>query len=291
MSPRVPPNHRDPFAPLHGDSENHGAAQAASAFSQETFSPGISPSTATHTTLAQATIQAEQALMPFLAHLDELRARLIVSVLAWLACTVLAFAYSNPLITILQSMAPQGVAFVQLAPGEVLGVSVRLAMMGGLMLALPVWLFHALRFVLPGLHAGESRAVLATVLGGSVLFMLGLAFAYLALIPVSLEFLLGYGQQVAHSQMSIAEYVNFCTLLFVVCGLMFELPLLLIGLSFTGVVNSHKLASQWRWVTVWVFVAAALLTPTQDPVTLTLVAAVLMALYGVSWLVIRLLGR
>lgn len=231
------------------------------------------------------------AAMPLTAHLGELRRRVLMSALAWAVGLALAFWQAPVLIGALKRLAPVSVAFVQLTPGEAFMASLNVALMAGTSLASPVILYHALRFVLPGLRARERRWVLVSVVLGCGLFLLGVAFAYVGVLPPALAFLMAYGQEIAASQMSIARYVAFCLSVLVLCGLTFECPLALLALSLAGVVTSRQLAAHWREAVVAIFLLAAVLTPSQDPLTMVIVGGALLGLYALTLLPMRWLGR
>lgn len=229
--------------------------------------------------------------MTMLEHLEELRRRIVTSVISLVLGIVIAFSGVTPAMNILKILAPPDSHFIQLTPGEVFMSAFRLATFMGIALASPVILYQLLRFILPGLKPHESRFLLWMVLGGAFLFLGGMVFGYYAVLPPTLEWLLGFGAEVAEVNMSIGRFVEFCTGMILLCGVLFELPVLLFLLSFTHLVNSHKLLSQWRMATIIIFVAAAVLTPSQDPLTLSVVGGALMALYFLSVMSIRLCGR
>ncbi|WP_373532816.1 twin-arginine translocase subunit TatC [Vampirovibrio sp.] len=229
--------------------------------------------------------------MPMVDHITELRNRILISVGTLALGLTLGFTYALPCIQVLQAMAPGSIQFVQLAPGEVLIASLRVAFYIGLAFSLPVILYHLLRFVLPGLLAREKNMVTGSVIGGTLLFLAGVVFAYFFVVPSALVFLVDYGQSVARTQLSIENYIGFCSGLLLVTGLMFELPMVLFLLSFTGLVTSQKLIQEWRWAIVIIFIAAAVVTPTQDPFSLSLVGFAMTALYALSIIPIKLVGR
>ncbi len=229
--------------------------------------------------------------MSVMEHLDELRQRLITCVWVVTAAVLAAFLLARPLIEAFKWLAPESVTFVQLTPGEVLMASFKLSFLVGIALASPVILYQTLRFVLPGLKPHERRFIGLTVLSGSLLFAGGIAFAYFAVIPPALAFLLDYGQDIAENQMSIARFIDFCTSLLILTGIMFELPMVLFFLAFTGLVSSGRLLRHWRGAIVGIFLLAAVLTPSQDPFTMLIVGGALMFLYLASILPIRLMGR
>lgn len=229
--------------------------------------------------------------MSLMDHLQELRSRILVCGATVLIGVLLSFWFSRDLINLLKPLAPDHVHFIQLTPGEVLLSSLKLSIMSALVLALPVILFQTLRFVLPGLETREKRLITVVVVLGSVLFLAGIGFAYYAVIPPALSFLLEFGQEVAESQISIARFVEFCASLLLLTGLMFELPIVLFALSATKLVSSSMLLSQWRIAIIIILLLAAVLTPSQDPFTMIVVAGALTTLYALSIFPIRLFGR
>ncbi|HEY9686714.1 MAG TPA: twin-arginine translocase subunit TatC [Coleofasciculaceae cyanobacterium] len=237
--------------------------------------------------------EADQAglAMTMIEHIAELRQRILLcaSVLAALLC--LGFFYALPIIQVFKAMAPSSIVFVQLKPGEVLMASVRLSFYIGVALALPVILYNFLRFVLPGLLPRERAMALWGVVGGTLLFLSGVVFAYFFVVPSALTFLVDYGQSVAATQLSIENYIAFCSALLFVTGVMFELPMALFLLSFTGLITSAKLIREWRWATILIFIVSAIVTPSQDPFSMTLVGLAMVFLYGLSIIPIKLCGR
>lgn len=236
-------------------------------------------------------MSGEQTAMPMIDHVTELRNRILIC-LGCLALTLgLGFYYALPLIRLFQGMAPKTIEFVQLTPGEVLISSLRVAFYIAVALSLPVILYHMLRFVLPGLLPREKTMVSWSLIGGTLLFLAGVVFAYFFVTPSALAFLVDYGQSVAKTQLSIESYISFCSALLFVTGLMFELPMVLFLLSLTGLVTSKKLMQEWRWATILIFIVAAIVTPTQDPFSMSLVGFAMVGLYALSIIPIKLSGR
>lgn len=229
--------------------------------------------------------------MSMMDHLSELRSRVLISALSIGAGFVAGFFLSLDVIELLKRLAPAGVAFVQLTPGEVLMASVRLAFMLGVALALPVVLYQFLRFVLPALTARERGFLVGSIAAGTLLFAGGILFAYFVAIPSALMYLLEYGRQVAQTQMSINHFVAFCASLLLLNGILFELPMVLFLLSFTGLVGSAQLVREWRKAVVIIFLAAAIVTPSQDPFTMVLVGSAMLLLYLLSIVPIKLVGK
>ena len=219
--------------------------------------------------------------MSFVDHLEELRWRLLRSLGALLAGAGLCLIWVRPLVKLLEQPA-QGIRFLQLAPGEYLFVSLKVAGYAGLTLALPYVLYEGLGFVLPGLSRRERRLVAPAVAASAGLFLAGLAFAWWALVPAALRFLVSYGADVVEPIWSIERYLDFVLLLMVATGLAFELPVLQLLLGALGLVRSRQMLASWRLVVLLAAVAGAVLTPSTDPVTMLLLSGAISALFLVG---------
>jgi sec-independent protein translocase protein TatC len=228
--------------------------------------------------------------MSFFDHLEELRLRIFYAIVAVAIGAVGCFVYAKQLVQILEVPAA-GIKFLQLAPGEYFFVSVKVAGYCGLLVASPVVLYQIIQFVLPGLTRRERRLVLPVVAGSSVLFVAGLAFAYYLLIPAALNFLVGYGADVVEQAWSIDRYFEFILILLFATGLLFELPVVQILLSLLGILSSKLMLSGWKSVVVGSMVVGAIVTPSTDPLTQSLLAGAVLALYFGGIGVVKLLGK
>jgi len=216
--------------------------------------------------------------MSLVDHLEELRRRVLRSLLAVVLGAALCLAFVRPLVRLLELPA-HGMRFLQLAPGEFLFVSLKVAGYAGLSLALPYVLYEGLGFVLPGLTRRERRLVAPAVAGSTVLFAAGLAFAWWALVPAALRFLISYGADVVEPMWSIERYLDFVLLLMVATALAFQLPVLQLLLGALGLIDSRRMLGAWRTVVLVSAVAGAVLTPSTDPVTMLLLSGAITALY------------
>ncbi|MCX5948035.1 MAG: twin-arginine translocase subunit TatC [Cyanobacteria bacterium] len=216
--------------------------------------------------------------MTLVDHLEELRRRVLRSLLAVVIGAAACLAFVRPLVKLLE-MPANGVRFLQLAPGEFLFVSFKVAGYAGLTLALPWVLFEGLAFVLPGLSKRERRLVAPAVAGSTVLFAAGLAFAWWALVPAALRFLVSYGADVVEPIWSIERYLDFVLLLMVTTALAFQLPVLQLLLGALGLIDARTMLGAWRWVILISALAGAVLTPSTDPVTMLLLGGAITALY------------
>jgi sec-independent protein translocase protein TatC len=241
-----------------------------------TTSPGAPPANAT--AAAEFPGEVEMSLVD---HLEELRRRVLRSLLAVVAGAGLCLLFVKPLVRLLEVPAA-GIRFLQLAPGEFLFVSLKVAGYAGLTLALPYVLFEGLAFVLPGLTRRERRLVGPAVAGSTVLFAAGLAFAWWALVPAALHFLVSYGADVVEPLWSIERYLDFVLLLLLATALAFQLPVLQLLLGALGLINAKVMLAAWRWVVLASALAGAVLTPSTDPITMLLLTSAITALYLVG---------
>ncbi|XP_040259749.1 sec-independent protein translocase protein TATC, chloroplastic isoform X1 [Aegilops tauschii subsp. strangulata] len=230
--------------------------------------------------------------MSIFDHLEELRARIFISVLAVGASIIGCFAFSKDIIKILEApVSVQGVRFLQLSPGEFFFTTLKVSGYCGLLIGSPIILYEIIAFVLPGLTKDERKFLGPIVLGSSVLFYLGILFSYTVLAPAALNFFVNYAEGAVESIWSIDQYFEFVLVLLFSTGLSFQVPVIQLLLGQVGLVSSEQMLSIWRYVVVGAVVAAAVLTPSTDPLTQMLLAGPLLGLYlGGAWMV-RLTGR
>jgi sec-independent protein translocase protein TatC len=220
----------------------------------------------------------DEAEMGFFDHFEELRQRIIYSLIAVFIAIIGCFAFVNPIVQLLQLPA-SGIKFIQLAPGEYFFVSLKVAGYSGLVVATPFILYQITMFVLPGLTRKERRLLVPTLLGSSVLFLLGLAFAYVALIPAALNFFISYGADVVEQFFSIEKYFEFVLVLLFCTGIAFQIPVIQAILGGLKIVSSEQMLSAWRYVILGGAVLGAVLTPSTDPLTQSLLAGAILGLY------------
>ncbi|PSN20322.1 twin-arginine translocase subunit TatC [filamentous cyanobacterium CCP5] len=228
--------------------------------------------------------------MSLFDHLEELRMRIFYSLLAVLAGIVLCFFKVNWIVELLEVPA-KGAKFLQLSPGEYFFVSLKVAGYSGILIASPFILYQVVMFVLPGLTRRERRLIGPIVLGSSVLFFAGLGFAYLALIPAALNFFISYGADVVEQLWSIDRYFEFVLLLLFSTGLAFQIPVVQLLLGLLGIVSSKQMLSSWRFVLLGAAVLGAVLTPSTDPVTQSLLGGAVLFLYFGGIFMVKAIGR
>jgi len=228
--------------------------------------------------------------MSLFDHLEELRTRIFYSIGAIFVGIIACFAFVNKIVALLEVPA-QGVKFLQLAPGEYFFVSLKVAGYSGFLVASPVILYQIVSFILPGLTKKEKKLVAPIMFGSSILFGLGLVFAYIALIPAALNFFISYGGDVVEQFWSIERYFEFVLLLLFSTGLAFQIPVIQVLLALTGIVSSNRMLAGWRFVILGAAVLGAVLTPSTDPLTQSLLAGAVGGLYFGGIGLVKLLGR
>ncbi|MGF1494288.1 MAG: twin-arginine translocase subunit TatC [Microcoleaceae cyanobacterium] len=232
----------------------------------------------------------DEVEMSLFDHLEELRRRIFFSLIAVVVSAIACFTVVNSIVQLLELPA-QGVKFLQLAPGEYFFVSLQVAGYGGLLLASPFVLYQVVRFVLPGLTRRERRLLGPVFIGSTVLFIVGLFFAYGVLVPAALKFFITYGADVVEQRWSIEKYFNVVLLLMFSTGLAFQIPVIQILLGNLGIVSSQTMISGWRSVVLGAAVLGAILTPSTDPLTQSLLAGAVLGLYFSGIGVVKLMGK
>lgn len=220
--------------------------------------------------------------MTILEHLQELRYRLIVSASAVLIATIISFVFTNRLLQFLVQPVRDSAEGARIIYTEPLGFVVpyfRVALLAGIALAMPVVVYQLLAYVTPGLTPQEKRWVLPTVLGAGLLFVAGCLFAFFVELPPALRFLLGFSPENIEAAITVKSYIDFVTRLMLVTGLVFELPLVVMALAKLRVVRSRQLIGWWRVAIVGAFIVSAIVTPSIDPITQSLVAVPMIVLY------------
>ena len=241
--------------------------------------------------------------MALIEHLRELRNRLGISLLALAVCVIVAFLFREAVFDFLKrpycdtDVAKQIIedtgracelnAFNTFAQ---FSVSLRVSLIAGIIFSAPVWLYQLGAFITPALHRKEKRYAAAFLSAAMILFATGVAFAFLT-ISRGLQFLLTFGGDGIVTLLSIESYLSFVTLTLVAFGVAFLFPVIVMFLNFTGVFPSAKMRSWRRGMTVGIAVAAAILTPSQDPFTFMAMALPLYALYEVCIVLSRLRER
>jgi len=232
-------------------------------------------------------------------HLVELRKRLGLSVLSVFIAFIVAFTFHEAILEWIT--APLNEALAQVASlskkaadgmvtthqvGGAFFVALKVSFFAGLLGSLPFILYQIWLFIAPGLYNNEKKMVLPFVIGGSVMFFIGVMFAYYIVTPFGFQFLITFGSFLYTPLINIEDYVGFFTKIMMGFGIAFELPVFAYFLALLGLVTDKTLKDFFRYAVLIIFVVAALLTP-PDVLTQLLMAAPLILLYGISILIVK----
>jgi sec-independent protein translocase protein TatC len=227
--------------------------------------------------------------MPLLQHLEELRERLFKAFGALIVTTLLSFIFAGQLIDFLAAPIGGRAALVSIEITENIAIFMRVSLLSGVVLAMPVVVYQAMRFILPGLTERERKWLLLGVPFSSLLFVAGVAFAWAVMIPTAVPFLINFLG--ITTQVRPNNYFEFVTSLMFWIGVSFEMPMVIMFLAWLGFVKAGQLARGWRYAIVAMAVVSAVVTPTVDPVNMGLVMLPLMVLYVISIGLAALAGR
>jgi sec-independent protein translocase protein TatC len=242
------------------------------------------------TTAAEPRESAQGAAMPLTEHLAELRDRLIWTILAIAVGAAIGFANADRIVVFLREPLPPDVPLIQIELGDGFAIQLQISLVVGIILAMPVILWHLWRFIAPGLTREERRSVVPWIPIALVFFGLGVAIAYV-ILPFATAFLLSFLQEGVERTINIRSYFDFVTTLFLAFGLLMEFPILLIGLSRVGIVTSERLSRSRRVVVLVIAVFSAVATPGGDLVSPFVLGLTLYLLFEGTVLFIRRTGR
>ncbi|MDQ3423569.1 MAG: twin-arginine translocase subunit TatC [Actinomycetota bacterium] len=239
--------------------------------------------------------------MPLVEHLRELRNRLVKSVAAIVAMMVVAWIFYDPLFALLTEPFESSIealaaerdidATLTLAgPADPFTLQIKIALVGGVVLSSPVWLYQLWAFVVPGLHRQERRWSMVFGAIAGPLFIAGVLLGFL-ILPKAIEILISFTPADVSNLVQVDRYLGFVLRMLLVFGIAFEIPLFVVLLNLAGVVSSASLARYRAWIVIGTFVFAAVATPSTDPITMLFLALPMTGLFLVSELIARLVDR
>ncbi len=236
-------------------------------------------------------LDPNESQMTLMEHLIELRTRLVWVCSALVVSTIIALFFYNNLVTFVTSTArDMGIQLQILNPLDSVGIILKVSFTAATALSMPVILYHIIAFMAPGLYPHERRTIILTLPAVLVLFVIGAAFAFFVLLPVAVGFLstvlTGFDPNWAAD-----HYLNFVTRLVFWIGVTFEMPLVVALLARMGLVSGPMLIKVWRQAFVVIAIVAAAITPTVDPVNMTIVMVPLIVLFfgsvGLAYLLFK----
>lgn len=222
--------------------------------------------------------------MTFLEHLEELRWTIVKSLIGIIVGAVLSWTFIDFIVNeiLLYPAKVNGIKLQNLRPFGQLFLYFQVALFSGLILSLPWVVYQIWLFISPALHRHEKKYVSTIVIFTSLSFLLGAVFAYLIILPYSLNFGFNFGSQAIENKFSIDEYISIILSMVLVSGIVFELPMLSFFLTKIGLLTPNFLRKYWRHAIVVIFILSAIITPTTDPVSMMLLVIPLFLLYEIS---------
>jgi len=246
--------------------------------------------------------------MPLIEHLAELRKRLIISISAVGIGFVISFYFSKSIFDYLTKPLSSEIAFrpefpfiffieksrpslVFLAPTEALWMYLKISLIAGLFLALPIVFYQLWKFVAPGLLPKERHYALPFVILSTTFFFIGAIFCFYLTLPFAIRFLLSYGTEQLRPMISVGNYIDFCLKFLLAFGLIFEIPVAIILLSRIGLITPDFLARNRKYAILLAFIISAILTPTPDIFNMTLMAVPIILLYEAGIISARIFAK
>ncbi len=221
--------------------------------------------------------------LPFTEHLEEIRRRILLSLLSLVIATLISIPFSPLVLKILK--LPAGGSINKLAffsPDEALLIFMRISFCCGLFISFPFITYQLWLFVSPAIEEKFKRRTIYFVLCCSIAFIIGGLFAYFVFLPNALRFLLSLGNEDLVAVLSAGKYVSFVLAIIVGCGFIFQMPVLIFLLTVLGVVNARLLRKHFKFALIAILIIAAIITPTTDVFNMLMMALPMLLLYEIS---------
>jgi len=222
--------------------------------------------------------------MSLVDHLQELRKRLITSIVAIVIGSTICYFYAAELVHFIT--APAGKLYY-MSPSEAFFTQLRVSFFGGFLIALPIVFYQVWAFVLPALSDKEQRASFILVPSSIILFFSGLSFSYFLVLPAGIKFFMGFATDDLQPMLSLGAYLSFVVSFLLPFGFIFELPLFILVLAKLGIISSKFLGGKRKHVLVLSFIVGAVIAPSPDIFSQTMVALPILVMYEVSALIVK----
>lgn len=232
----------------------------------------------------------------FISHLEELRKRVLYSMIFIGIAFCFTWNFSSELFDIIRKpIAP----FLETAGGGLVFTGVmdkfmahlKVSFLAAMVLSCPMWIYQAWKFVAPGLYSNEKKYGASFIIAGSFLFLSGICFVYFFVYPVTFDFLMNFGGDTDKPLITISDYISFFIMTTLMFGLVFELPLVIVLLGILGIVDAQFLRAKRRFAMVILAVVAAIATPTPDALSMVIMMAPLAVLYEISIICVAWFGK
>lgn len=227
--------------------------------------------------------------MTLVEHLDELRSRIIFSVVVLVLAMVVCFWQNNFLLDTANGPLPDGFEPLTFSPTEPFLTTLTLVLYSSILISMPILLYQAYSFVLPAMTPRERRTLLPMLLMVPVLFISGVVFAYFVVIPAAIDFLLNFNAGEFNTQIRAREYYSFFSLSLISVGLLFQIPVGVLAVTRLGIATPQQLADNRRYA-ILVIAVLAMLLPGTDPITMLLSMLPLVLLFEFSILLAKAMG-
>lgn len=247
----------------------------------------------------------EEAKMPFTAHLEELRRRLIYCFIAIAIGGLVSYFFKERVIKILTSPLIEALkaeaqksgnktdvlqTLIFTGPHEAFVTYIKLAFICGMVLAIPIILYHFWRFIAPGLYTHERKYLFPVICLSTVFFLLGILFGYFVVMPFGMKFFVSFTSSELMPLIRMKEYISFTSKFLFAFGVVFELPLFSLFLTKLGIIHARMLRTYRKYAILVIFILAAILTP-PDVLTQVMMAGPLIILYEISILISQIFGK
>lgn len=232
--------------------------------------------------------QDKAASMSLIGHLEELRRRLIIIIAAIAIGSTACYFYAAEITALIT--APAGKLYY-MNPSEAFFTYLKVSFFAGFLLALPVVMYQLWAFIVPAMTNNERTAGIFLVPASIIFFFIGLFFSYSLVLPAGIKFFMGFATENLQPMFSIGQYLSFVISFLVPFGFIFELPLFILVLAKLGIINSRFLVAKRKMVLVLSFVLGAVISPTPDVVSQTMVAVPVVLLYEISIVIVKYILR
>ncbi|MBP2625920.1 MAG: Sec-independent protein translocase, TatC subunit [Firmicutes bacterium] len=222
--------------------------------------------------------------MSLVDHLQEFRKRLMIALVAVAVGSVVSYFYAAELVHYIT--APAGKLYY-MSPGEAFFAYLKVSFFAGFLLALPVVLYQAWAFVVPALSNKERLASLILIPSAVLLFFIGLIFSYILVLPAGIKFFMGFATEDLQPMLSLGQYLSFVISFLLPFGFIFELPLVILILVKLGIIGSEFLTARRKHVLVLSFVVGAIISPTPDVFSQTMIAVPIIMMYEISLFIVK----
>ncbi len=229
-------------------------------------------------------LAVEDEKMSLVDHLQELRQRLIRTIIAVLLTSSLSYYFVDHLMGIMTRNVGK---LYYLSPAEAFFTYCKLALAAGFILALPIVMYEMWAFIIPAFTTHEKVMALILVPSSVILFYIGLSFSYLFVLPLAVKFFLGFSSEVLQPLFSLGQYVSFVLAMLIPFGVVFQLPLVIVVLAKFGIINSKALSHYRKYVIILSFIVGGIVSPTPDIFGQILLALPILILYEISFVIVK----